>query len=123
MFGIFSKNSENADKYDPNEVTTEYSGEAICADFGAYQTNRDTVDVNDDTVPQVLHPHGKGKITFKFKGEVIEEYKSEVIEEYKGEFEVGFYNGKGTLTFPKGKLTDEPEMYKGQFEMWKYIGK
>ena len=113
MFGLFSKNSENADKYDPDEVTTEYSGEVICADFVAYQTNRETVDVLDDTTPQVLHPHGKGKITFKFK--------EEVIEEYEGEFEVGFYNGKGKISFPKGKLTDEPEVYEGMFEMGKFV--
>lgn len=35
--------------------------------------------------------------------------------------EVGFYNGKGKLTFPKGKLTDKPEVYERQFEMGKYI--
>ena len=110
MFGLFSKNSKNADKYDPDEVTTEYSGEVICADFVAYQTNRPTVDVTDDTVHQVLHPHGKGK------------FKGKVIEEYEGEFEVGFYNGKGKLSFPLGKLTDEPEVYEGMFEMGKYLG-
>lgn len=48
MFGIFSKNSENADKYDPDEVTTEYSGEAICADLIAYQINRKGIDVNQE---------------------------------------------------------------------------
>ena len=113
MFGLFSKNSKNADKYDPDEVTTVYTGEAHCADFIAYQINRKGIDVNEEIDPQVLHPHGKGKITFRHKGEVI--------EEYEGEFEVGFYNGKGKLSFPKGKLTDEPEVYEGMFNMGKFM--
>ena len=92
MFGLFSRNSEQTDKYDPDEITNEYSGEVLCADFVAYESNREKVDV---TEPQVLHPHGRGKIIFK--------HKCDVIEEYQGEFEVGFYHGMGKLIFPKGK--------------------
>lgn len=112
MFGLFSKNSEQTDKYDPNEITTEYSGEVLCADYIAYESNRIKVDVSE---PQVLHPHGNGRITFKHKGEVI--------EVYEGEFEVGFYHGIGKLTFPKGKLTDDIEIYEGSFDMGKFIRK
>ena len=83
MFGLFSKNSENTDKYDPDTVLA-------------------------------LYPHGRGKITFKHKGEVI--------EEYEGNIDSGRYHGKGKLTFPKGKLTDEPEVYEGTFEMGKFKG-
>lgn len=114
MFGLFSKNSEQTDKYDPDDVSTEYSGEVICADFVAYQINRNTVDIEDDSSHQVLHPHGMGKITFK--------YHDEVIEEYEGEFDVGYYHGKGKLSFPKGKVTDSPEVYEGTFDMGKFKG-
>jgi len=112
MFGLFSKNSENTDKYDPDEVATEYSGDVICGDFVAYEINRTGVDADPDTV-LALYPHGRGKITFKHKGEVI--------EEYEGDIDSGRYHGKGKLTFPKGKLTDEPEVYEGTFEMGKFI--
>lgn len=111
MFGLFSRNSEQTDKYDPDEITTEYSGEVLCADFVAYESNREKVDV---TEPQVLVPHGPGRIIFKHKGQVI--------EEYDGEFEAGFYHGLGKLTFPQGKITDDIEIYEGQFETGKFNG-
>ena len=112
MFGLFLKNSEQTDKYDPDEITTEYPGEVLCADFTTYVSNRKVVEV---TEPQVLNPHGHGKITFKHKGEVI--------EEYEGKFEVEFYHYIEKLTFPKRKITDDIEVYEGYFDMGKFIRK
>jgi hypothetical protein len=108
MFGLFKKkdnnDNEGKDTYDPDKVTVHYEGEVLSADYTA-----DTLVLNeggtlrrhfnDQGYPyHTLHPHGKGKLTYR-DGDTV-------LEEYEGEFEAGQYHGKGTLVDRHGEILE-----------------
>ena len=108
MFGWLKKGSDDADVIDESEnVTTHYEGGVISADYVAETLDRS--DINEQSYPyHMLVPHGKGKIV----------YKSEdmIVEQYEGEFEVGQYQGKGTLIDKHGIV------YEGEFKENLFLG-
>ena len=56
----------------------------------------------------MLFPHGKGKLVYKLD--------DAVMEQYEGEFEVGQYQGKGTLIDRNGEVHD------GEFKANLFVG-
>jgi len=102
MFGWLKKSSDaEGGVSDSENVTTHYEGGVISADYVAETLDRS--DINEQSYPyHMLVPHGQGKIVYK-SGEMV-------VEQYEGEFEVGQYQGKGTLIDKHG------EVYEGQFK-------
>ena len=103
MFGWF-KNKKLA-KEDPfarfHEVEGYYEGEVDPADYW-------DPDSPEDYKGGLIVPNGTGKLTFKVNGEVR--------ETYEGELSYGAYNGEG-------KLTRNGEVFEGEFEEGKFLGK
>ena len=102
MFGLFKKSSDAEDDVTGQEdVTTHYEGGVMSADYVAETLDRS--DINEQSYPyHMLVPHGQGKIVYK-SGDIV-------VEHYEGEFEVGQYQGKGTLIDRHG------EVYEGEFK-------
>ena len=108
MFGWLKKGSGTGEKIAESEnVTTHYEGGVISADYVAETLDRS--DINEQSYPyHLLVPHGQGKIV----------YKSDdmVVEHYEGGFEVGQYQGKGTLIDRHGIV------YEGKFKENLFLG-
>ena len=103
MFGWF-KNRKLATE-DPDtrfhEVGAYYEGEVDPADYW-------DPDRPEDYKGGYIIPDGTGKLTFTVNGEAK--------ETYEGELSYGAYNGQG-------KLTRNGEVFEGEFEEGKFLGK
>jgi len=108
MFGLFKKSvATDHDGYDPDKVIVHYEGEVMSPEYAAETLNRS--DVNKQNYPHhMLWPHGKGKLVYKLN--------DTVMEQYEGEFEVGQYQGKGTLIDRHG------EIHEGEFKENLFVG-
>ena len=102
MFGLFKKGPEAEDDgLDDDNVTVYYEGEVMSPDYIADTLNNPESDVQGYPY-HMLVPHGLGKITYKSH--------DDILEQYEGDFEVGQYQGKGTLIDRHG------EVHEGDFE-------
>ena len=108
MFGMFKKGADaEGDRYDPDQVTVHYEGGVMSPEYADETLNRD--DINDQNYPHhMLFPHGKGKLVYRLE--------DAVMEQYEGEFEVGQYQGKGTLIDRNGEVHD------GEFKANLFVG-
>ena len=108
MFGLFKKSAATHDDgYDPDMVIVHYEGEVMSPEYAAETLNRS--DVNKQNYPHhMLWPHGKGKLVYKLN--------DTIMEQYEGEFEVGQYQGKGTLIDRHG------EIHEGEFKENLFVG-
>ena len=101
MFGWFK--NRKLEKEDPDDrlVMAYYEGEL---DHLGYWDP----DKPEDYKGGQLIPDGYGKLTFEVDGEIR--------ETYEGQHSYGAYDGKG-------KLTRNGEVFEGEFEMGKFLGK
>ena len=107
MFGFNKKSDDDNAGYDPDEVTVHYEGGVMSADYAAETLNRS--DLNTQSYPyHMLVPHEEGRLVYKLN--------DAVMERYEGEFEVGQYQGKGTLIDRYG------EVHEGEFKENLFVG-
>ena len=98
MFGLFKKGPEAEDDgLDYDSVTVHYEGEVMSPDYIADTLSHPESDVQGYPY-HMLVPHGVGKLTYKLH--------DDVLEQYEGNFEVGQYQGKGTLIDRHGEVRE-----------------
>jgi len=103
MFGWFK--SRKLETEDPQarfyDVAAHYEGEVDAADYWDPDSPEDYTGGN-------IIPNGTGKLTFSVNGEIR--------ETYVGELSHGAYDGEG-------KLVRNGEVFEGEFERGKFLGK